>query len=205
MDGLYRYTTLFLALTNHQTTMRQETTNLVGVHDALFSQVTGKSWDEWKYFLDHAKASDQSPDEIRTIIRTYRRIQDELENLIIRAYLKLEADGDLLPAGEDLDFTSTLTVNVPLQLAESAFTEPSLRRQWLSEIESILRHNPGKNLRFAWNNDQIIVVTFIPKGPSKCQISLQHTRIGSAHALIELKAFWKNRLQHLAAFLQGND
>lgn len=185
--------------------MRQESTNLVGVHDTLFSDVTGKSWDEWKHFLDRAQASDKSPDEIRNIIRSFRRIQDELENLIIRAYLNLEADDDTLPAGADLDFTSTLTVNVPLQLAESAFTEPALRQQWLPEIDCILRHNPGKNLRFAWNNDQIVVVTFIPKGPSKCQISLQHTRIGSAHALIELKAFWKNRLQQLAAFLQGND
>lgn len=185
--------------------MRQESTNLVGVHDTLFSDVTGKSWGEWKYFLDRAQAFDKSPDEIRNIIRSFRRIQDELENLIIRAYLNLEADNDTLPAGEDLDFTSTLTVNVSLQLAESAFTESSLRKQWLTEIELILRHNPGKNLRFAWNNDQVVVVTFIPKGPSKCQISLQHTRIGSAHALIELKAFWKNRLQHLAAFLQGND
>ncbi len=183
--------------------MRQESTKLVGVHDALFSTVTGKSWDEWKHFLDQAEASDKSPEEIRVLIRSYRRIQDELENLIIRTYLKLEADLDMLPAGEDLDFTSTLTLNVALQLAESAFTDVALRKQWLNEIDEIVRHNPGKNLRFAWNNNQVVVVTFIPKGPSKCQISLQHSKIGSVHALIELKAFWKNRLQQLAVFLES--
>jgi hypothetical protein len=183
--------------------MRQDITTLTGVHDDNLSTVTGKTWAEWKHFLDAAQASEKSIDEARSIMRSYRRIQDELENLILRFYFRLDVEEGVLESASELDFTSTLTVNAPLHITESAFTDAALRKQWLSESEEILKHNPGKNLRFAWNTNQMVVVTFIPKGRAKCQISLQHSKISDSLALIELKAFWKERLATLGRFLEG--
>jgi hypothetical protein len=108
-----------------------------------------------------------------------------------------------LPLATEIEITSTLKIETSLQLAESAFTDLALRNEWLPEVNLILKLNPGKNLRFAWQNAQVVVVTFKQKGPSKCQNSLHHSKLPDRISSAEMKCFWKEKLAKVSRLLKS--
>ena len=100
------------------------------------------------------------------------------------------------------EITVTLTINASLRLVEQAFIEPALLNSWFRESLGLVKHNPGKNLRFDFGKDELITVNLLAKGPAKCQVGLNHSKINDERALEEKKAFWRESLSDLAALVE---
>lgn len=197
---------LILILVIHKLTillMFRESTNLTHVSSERLFTATGKNWTQWLSLLDNELAFQKSITEIKSIISNYFEGDLTILNFILQNYMHEKGILDRLPKQGDLEITSTLTIESPLHVTESAFTDVSLRNAWLPEVDSILKLNPGKNLRFAWQNAQVVVVTFNPKGPGKCQVSLQHSKLPDMISSVEMKSFWKEKLSSLARLLES--
>jgi len=183
--------------------MFRESTNLTHVSSDRLIALTGMNWMQWMSLLDSELAFRKNPGEIKNIIRDQASFDEITTGAILEKYLQEKGLLEKLPLAKEIEITSTLTIETPLHVAESAFTDLSLRNEWLPEVDLILKLNPGKNLRFAWQNAQVVVVTFNPKGPSKCQISLQHSKLPDMISLVEMKSFWKEKLAKLARLLES--
>ncbi len=183
--------------------MFRESTNLTHVSSDRLIALTGMNWMQWMSLLDSELAFRKNPGEIKNIIRDQASFDEITTGAILEKYLKEKGLLEKLPLAKEIEITSTLTIETPLHVAESAFTDLALRNEWLPEVDLILKLNPGKNLRFAWQNAQVVVVTFNPKGPSKCQISLQHSKLPDMISSVEMKSFWKEKLAKLARLLES--
>ncbi len=183
--------------------MFRESTNLTHVSSDRLIALTGMTWMQWMSLLDNELAFRKNPVEIKNIIRNQVSCDESVTGFLLENYLQEKGLLEKLPPAKEIEITSTLTIETPLHVAESAFTDQALRNEWLPEVDAILKLNPGKNLRFAWQNAQVVVVTFNPKGPSKCQISLQHTKLPDMISSVEMKAFWKEKLSKLSRLLES--
>jgi hypothetical protein len=81
-----------------------------------------------------------------------------------------------------------------------AFEDADRRRRWLEAGTLKLRTSqPGRSARYDFHDGTSRVhAYFVSKGRGKSTVSIQHERLGSAEAVEEMRAFWKERLSRLA-------
>jgi hypothetical protein len=101
----------------------------------------------------------------------------------------------------DFENSATLTIEAPLHIVGQGFTDASLRKMWLPEINQFKKYNTGKNVRFEWIDSTLVNVSFYPKNAKKCQISLQHTKIKEQEHSENYRKEWKNRHELLALII----
>lgn len=100
--------------------------------------------------------------------------------------------------------TATKTIGVPLERAVASFTEPALRRGWLSDIDLDERTSrPGRSARFDLPDGTRLNVDFAAKGASKTQVAVEHSHLPDAPAVAESKQAWRSRLAFLKELLEG--
>jgi len=181
--------------------MSRESTTLDRVSPQKVKAATGKSWAEWLTILDEQSANKLPHKEIALLLHRLG-VVDWWAQMIAVGYE--QARGLRVPhqKPEGFEISVTLTVNAPLPLVESSFTDQSLRRQWLPEVESFRKHTTGKNLRFNFGGDSLVAVNFYAKGLEKCQVSLQHSKLSDEKKAGELKGLWKEKLAVLAALVE---
>ncbi len=165
---------------------------------------TGKTLAEWILILDADLAFDLNRSEIAARLQSRYKVGTEWASEIANSYCEAMGVENETAKPGGLDVTITLTINASLQLVEQAFTEQSLLNSWLNKNLILVKHNPGRNLKFDFS-DQVITVNLTAKGPSKCQVGLNHARITEEKALDEKRSFWKEALSDLAALVEKND
>jgi len=163
---------------------------------------TGKDWLEWILILDAALAFDLKKDQIAARIQAKYKLEHAWAVKIADGYSEAMGLEDKTIKLTGSELTVTLTINASLQLVEQAFIEPALLSSWFRENLSLVKRNPGKNLRFDFRANELITVNFFAKGPAKCQVGLNHSRITDEEALEERKTFWKESLSDLAALVE---
>jgi uncharacterized protein YndB with AHSA1/START domain len=94
------------------------------------------------------------------------------------------------------------TIAVQVEALFNAWIDAPSRSRWLPDAPmSIRKVTPGKSMRIGWADGTSVDINFYAKGPAKSQVTLQHSRLPDAAAAAEMKAYWKQALSQLSAFL----
>lgn len=86
-----------------------------------------------------------------------------------------------------------------------AWNDARARRQWLPGERLVIRKaTTGRSMRIAWSDGTTRVEVLVsPKGPGRCQVVVDHTRLEDAKAARRMKTYWRRRLDRLQEILEA--
>ena len=172
--------------------------------DAAVKAKTGKPWKEWFAILDQAGAKKMTHTEIAKYLGTELGVGPWWQQMVTVTY---EQHSGLRKAHERPDgyqVSVSRTVGVPIGKAYKAFANERTRSQWLSEDGLTVRTAiANKSLRVTWKDGKSsLEIAFLPKGETKSQVVVQHSKLPNAKAAATMKAYWGKSLDRLRTFLE---
>jgi hypothetical protein len=160
---------------------------------------TGKTYSEWFAILDAAGARKMTHQEIVAILHSRYQLGKWWEQKLAIVYeherglrKKHEtATGYQISISRTLPFSTTKLFKM--------WRDKKARKQWLAEDDLTIRTvRANKMLRGSWENGKTRVeVGFYPKGQSKCQVVVQHTKLGGSAEASRMKKYWSQALDDL--------
>lgn len=171
--------------------------HLAGITDDAVSKSTGRNWSEWVRLLDREGAADRPHREITQLVST-SGVSDWWSQMVTVGYERirgLRAIGQR--RGGLYEATKSRTFSVPIGALFEAFADESARRRWLDAHVSIRTARRDKSMRLTWEDDTIVAVGFLPKGPSKSMVAIQHQKLPSRSAADAMKNAWTGYLNAL--------
>src|SRR5262249_52027767 len=97
--------------------------------------------------------------------------------------------------------TKSRTFAVPIEKLFEAFVDDAVRRQWLDARVSVRTPSSNKTMRLTWEDKTIVAIGFLPKGPSKSAVAIQHEKLPSRSAADMMKKAWTGYFDNLARVL----
>jgi uncharacterized protein YndB with AHSA1/START domain len=179
---------------------------LAGMSDASIKAKTGCAWEKWVRALDHRGAENMSHREIAQLVHDKYKIDGWWSQNVAVGYERIKG---LRARGQQRDgsygATKSRTFSVPVSVLFDAWTDPSLRRRWLTDATTRVRKaTTNKSLRLDWSDGgtkAIIAVGFTAKGASKSTVALEHAKLPDREAATHVKQYWTDRLAALNALL----
>lgn len=174
--------------------------------DVAVREHTGRGWQEWLALLDAWGATDRTHTEIARWLVTEHEVPGWWAQSVAVTY---EQTRGMRAPGQKSDGTfsagASKTVAVPAERLFAAFSDESVRQQWLPDAALQIRTATSpKSLRADWDDGLTrIVVGVTPKGVGKAQVGLQHERLADAEAAAAMKTFWRERLAALKQLLES--
>jgi uncharacterized protein YndB with AHSA1/START domain len=174
--------------------------------DEKIRQRTGHGWEEWFAMLDQWGAQDRSHREIARWVAEQQGVVPLAWNAQAVA-ASYELTRGLREVGEKDDgfaITASRTVAAPVERVYDAFLDAALRGRWLPDAPLSERTaTRPKSVRFDWDGGATRVnVTFLARDGAKSTVALEHRRLPDAGEAARLKAYWRERLVALKAFLE---
>lgn len=171
--------------------------------DAAVEAKTGKTWSHWYKLLDAAGAKKMTHQDIVAHLRDKHDVRSWWRQMIAVTYEQargLRAEHQK-PDGYEISVSRTMTA--PTGKAYQAWTDEKTRQKWLPSQLTIRKATTNKTLRITWEDGKTsVVVAFMPKGSSKCQVVAQHSKLPSAKEAAGMKKFWSEALDRLRAILE---
>ena len=86
----------------------------------------------------------------------------------------------------------------------AAWKDGRKRARWLTDPDVTIRSTtPGRSLRIAWiDGESSVEVGLTPKGESKTQVQVQHSKLANARDVERKKAYWGEQLARLKDLLE---
>jgi len=175
------------------------------VGDEAVQKATGKTWAQWFALLDKAGARTMSHKEIVSHLHGKVGVPAWWSQMVTVGYeqergLRVEHER---PDGFSISVSKTVAAGVD-RLFE-AFHERKVCRRWLEDSAFTVRKaTPGKSLRITWIDGATSVeVNLYPKGDSKGQVSVQHSKLADAAEAQRMKAYWSAALMRLKEHLEA--
>ena len=177
----------------------EEFARLAGRSDAIMKERTGCSWERWVKALDRAKAHSWPHREIAKYVSEKYKIPGWWAQTVTVGYERIKG---LRAVGQRRDgmfeANKSRTFAVPLERLYHAFRDPRMRTRWLRDVDPTLRTaTPKKTMRFTWPDQTSVVIGFLPKGPGKSQVAVQHGKLPDRQASARMKEFWADSLRAL--------
>jgi hypothetical protein len=176
---------------------------LAGMSDATNKARTGCTWERWVYALDRRGADKMSHREIASLINTKYKIDGWWSQSVTVGYERIKG---LRARGQRRDGTyeanKSKTFDVPVDALFEAWSDDRLRKRWLdARVGKVRTATAPKSMRLDGAGRSIIAVGFMPKGPSRSAVAVQHTKLRDRDEATQLKVYWAERLAALGALL----
>jgi hypothetical protein len=172
--------------------------------DSTLRARTGRGWDEWFTLLDSWGANKCGHAEIARWLINEHRIDRWSAQSVTVGYE--QARGMRAPgqqSGGVFAASVSKVVEVPVDRLFQAFTDASLRSQWLPDLRiQVSTSTARRSLRASLADGTRIVAGFLPKGDTRAQVALVHERLPGTEAVTQAKAYWQERLTVLKEFLE---
>jgi uncharacterized protein YndB with AHSA1/START domain len=171
--------------------------------DAAVNAKTGKSWPGWFAILDKAGAKKLDHQSIIAILHQKYDLGPWWEQMVTVSYEQARGLRQPHEKSEGFEIAKSKTFAVPLAALFDAWHEKEKRCEWLKDAGfEIRKATPDKSLRFTWIDGKTqVVVDFSSPGNGKSQVAVQHSKLPSARAAANMKAYWATQLASLQAFL----
>jgi hypothetical protein len=174
-----------------------------GIASTAVKKATGRTWSEWFAVLDKAGADKLPHKEIARRLQRTHRLADWWCQMVTVGYEQARGLRVKHQTSDGFKISVARTIASPVGRAFAAWREPALREQWLPRTPVTVRKaTPHKSIRIVWGDDTLLSVNFWPKGPLKCQVVPEHGKLASPEAAEKMKAYWADKLDALAAFLE---
>lgn len=178
---------------------------LAGMSDATIQARTGCSWEKWVYVLDKAGAHQWEHKEIAEYVNRKYKTGDWWTQSVTVGYERIKGLRDKgQRRGGSYEASKSKTFTVPVSRLFQAWHDARLRKKWLPETGLTIRTaQPNRSLRITWPDGTSVECWFTAKGDAKSSVQVAHTKLPSQEAVKERKAYWAERLEALAAVLEG--
>lgn len=178
---------------------------LAGMSDATIKARTGCTWEKWVYVLDKAGAHQWEHKEIAEYVNRKYKTGDWWTQSVTVGYERIKGLRDKgQRRGGSYEASKSKTVAVPLSRLYRAWHDARKRKQWLPEPKLVIRTaQEGRSLRITWPDGTSVECWFTAKGDAKSSVQVTQTKLPTREAVAERKAYWAERLDALAARLEG--
>lgn len=175
-----------------------------GISSESVQAKTGKTWPEWVKALDAAGCQKMTHKEIVAIVNGQFGVGPWWGQMVTVGYEQAKGLRDKHQKTDGYAVSASKTFNVSADKAFKAFQNARTRQKWLPEPITIRKATPAKSLRITWGEGpSSISVGLYPKGDAKCQVALQHEKLGSAKDVAKYKKFWAEKMLALQSVLEG--
>jgi uncharacterized protein YndB with AHSA1/START domain len=183
-----------------------DTTTLHGeeqISDSTVAAKTGKSWKEWFATLDDAGANTLSHQAIVAILGQRHGLTPWWRQMVTVEYERARGMRAKHDRPNGFEIGVSRTIDAPVALVYRVLSDSTIRSSWLGDHPIGPRRSiPERSFRAAWLADSTLVdFNLAPKGESRCQVTVQHSKLPNADRAAEMKQFWKSMLERLEAEL----
>ncbi len=139
--------------------------------------------------LDYHGADKMAHRDITALVRKKYKIEGWWSQAVTVGYERIKG---LRARGQRRDGSyeanKSRTYNVPMATLFGAWSNARVRGRWLDgEIGKVRTSTAEKSMRLDGRDGSIVAVGFWPKGPSKCAVSVQHTKLRDQETATKLK------------------
>lgn len=173
----------------------------VASEDAV-REATGKGWRDWFRLLDTWGADRRTHRDIARHLVDDHAVPGWWAQAITVSYERARGMRAKYQKADGFEVSVSKTVPASLEDLWEAVTDAARRARWLERGTLRTRTSTeGKTARFDGPDGTRVLVAFEAKGPAKSTIYVAHSRLPSADAVEERRAFWRERLARLAEAL----
>jgi uncharacterized protein YndB with AHSA1/START domain len=160
-------------------------------------KATGYGWEEWFGVLDAAGAHRMAHKDIAALLHGQHGVPEWWCQMVTVGYERARGmrERHQTPRGYQISASRTMAASDAKLFG--AWSDERLRARWLPEPITVRKATPNKSIRVTWGDGTNVEVGILHKGPDKCQVAVQHDRLGSAAAAAKMKVFWAERLRRL--------
>jgi hypothetical protein len=162
---------------------------------------TGRGWEDWFALLDSWEAESLGHLEV---VRRVAAIPDVSAWEAQAVATSFERASGMRAVGQRIGpdgyvATASKTMAAPAEQVFMAFVEPSRRAGWLCGLELSERTvSKPKTARFdVGDGSTRLLLTVEAKGPSKCTVAVEHSRLSGSLERETRQAFWRKALAAL--------
>lgn len=174
-----------------------------GMSDEAVLRNTGKSWHEWFALLDQWGATERTHPEIARHVNETYNPGGWWAQAVTVGYERARGMRRRHELPDGFSVNASKTVAAPVERLYAALVDEALRDQWLEAGTLRLRTSqPHRSARFdVIPTGTLLTANLTAKGEGKASLQLQELKIASEDDIESRKAFWKARLNQLAALL----
>jgi hypothetical protein len=157
---------------------------------------TSKTYSEWFALLDAAGAQKMTYKGIVSILQSRHRLGRWWAQKLTITY---ELERGLRQQHETqsgYQVSVSRTLPFPANLLFKMWHDKRMRSKWMIDDALTIRTATAINtLRGSWANGKSrVVVGFYPKGPSKCQVVVEHTKLCGSVEASRMRKYWAEAL-----------
>jgi hypothetical protein len=174
------------------------------ISDASVEKATGKPSDHWFKALDAFAKKQGGHDHKAAAIHLHEQlgVPEWWCQMVTVLYERERGHRIKHERPDGFSVSVSRTVGVPIRELYKAWSG-RVRAKWLDEEFTVRKATEDKSIRITWNDGTNVEVMFYPKGDTKAQVTVQHSKLKTAAAGAKVKKAWAGRLDALKALLEG--
>jgi len=166
--------------------------------DEAVESKTGKNWSRWSTYHYTKNAKKITHKEIAAHLSEKDDVRPWWTQMITVTYEQARGLREVHEKPEGYEISVRRTIEVPVAKAFKAWTDEKTRKKWLTSNFSIRKATANKSLRITWEDGKTsVAAAFTGKGPDKCQVVAQHSKLPNSKAAAKMKKFWGEALDRL--------
>ncbi len=176
---------------------------LARMSDDAVAAKTGRTWPEWVRVLDGMEARVLPHREIAAWIEAHEGLTPWWSQTVTVAYERIRGLREIGQRSDGtFEATKTKTFTQPVSKVYEAFATKRARSRWMPGADPTVRSaRRDRSVRFTWDDDTPVEISFTAKGDAKTRVSVQHRRLPDETTAAALKVFWADHLEALKALL----
>ncbi|HEX7706360.1 MAG TPA: hypothetical protein VF701_07885 [Thermoanaerobaculia bacterium] len=189
--------------TNPPTESAPDYAALAGKSDATIEAKTGCSWKRWVEHLDYAGAASMTHTQIAAHVHEKFGVSGWWSQTVAVGYERIKG---LREIGQRMsgsyEASKSRTFGVGAETLFEYFDDARKRKRWLPDVDlKVRKSSPPKSMRITWPDETSVEIWFTAKDDAKCSVAVQHGKLDSKRRADELKQYWQERFDALAALV----
>jgi len=171
--------------------------------DTGIQAATGKIYSDWFAILDAAGARKMTHQEIVAILHSEYGLGKWWEQKLAIIYEHQRGLREKHETQSGYQISVSRTLPCPASKLFKMWHDTKARGKWLMDDALEIRTaRANETLRASWGtSNSRVVVGFYPKGQTKCQIVVQHTKLGGSDEASRMRKYWSEALDRLTKVL----
>jgi len=186
--------------------MATQKIKVAGISDEAVRAKTGRGWREWFALLDIIGARKMAHKDIAKHLYDNLKISGWWSQMVTVSYEQARGMRKKHQRAEvHYDISVSRTLEVPISKVFTAWQDDKTRNKWLGEDGLTIRKaSANKSIRITWVDQKTSIdLNFYPKGQTRSQVVVQHSKLPDAKTAAKMKDYWSKSLDQLKTFLKA--
>ncbi len=169
--------------------------------DEAVSAATGRDWRQWFAVLDEAGAASMKHADIARMIGEQHDISGWWAQTVTVEYERERGLRDVHQTARGYEVSVSRTIPASVEALFAVWNDDGRRDSWLGATVKVRKANLNRSMRAeTGERGSDLSVSFYAKGPDRCQVVVQQTKLADRSEVEERRAFWRDALARLGEF-----